>query len=461
MVETIRHGCDGVRKVSRQIAVDTHHAADAAHTAGKANGSPTIAGLCGYLIRDNGERKAWNGRLLANKAGTALAYVSGVHKPVVMQLVLSLSPGGTERLVIEIVRALGHRIDFVVCCLDEPGDWANEVEALQVPVVALSRRPGFQPRLALELARVMKAHQIDVVHCHHYSPFVYGVLASLLRPSMALVFTEHGKLSDAGPSRKRRWVNPLLSRRRGHLRAVSADLRRHMLDEGFQPGRLGVLYNGVDPGERPSDFDRHAARVVLGVESDAFVLGTAGRLDPVKNLDLLLQTQAKVVAAHDHAHLVIVGDGPERATLEAKAAELGISRSVSFAGYRSDVRLLMPAFDLFVNCSAYEGVSLTILEAMAASLPVVATPVGGNPEVVVDRETGFLVPASATSLAAAIKSLAIDERRRRAMGEAGRRRLEQHFSIARMVEEYANLYFGFSPAELPGYTFSANANSAR
>lgn len=378
-----------------------------------------------------------------------------------MQLVLSLAPGGTERLVIEIVRALRDRIEFVVCCLDEPGEWADEIEALQVPVVALSRQPGFRPRLAFDLARIMKTYQVDVVHCHHYSPFVYGVLASLLRPSTELVFTEHGKLSGAGPSRKRRLVNPLLSRRRGHLRAVSADLRLHMLDEGFQPGRLGVLYNGVDPGERPSDFDRHAARVVLGLPPDAFVVGTAGRLDSVKNLDLLLEAQARIATVHDHAHLVIIGDGPGRAALTAKAAALGISGSVSFTGYRHDVRFLLPAFDLFVNCSIYEGVSLTILEAMAAALPVVATPVGGNPEVVVDKETGLLIPGTARLLAEAIANLAVDERRRRQMGDAGRRRVENHFSLTRMVEEYASLYFGLKPAERAGYTFSANANSAR
>ncbi len=370
-------------------------------------------------------------------------------KPRVMQLVLSLSPGGTERLVIEIVRALRDRMDFVVCCLDEPGGWASELEALQVPVVALSRRPGFHPRLALDIARLMKTHQIDVVHCHHYSPFVYGALAALLRPSVTLVFTEHGKVSDAGPSRKRRLVNPLLARKRGHLRAVSADLRRHMIAEGFPTGRLQVIYNGIHPGEPPSDFDRHAARVVLGVPSDAFVLGTVGRLDPVKNLDLLLQTHARLAAAHARAHLVIVGDGPERAALTAKAAELGISGSVTFTGYREDVRFLMPAFDLFVNCSSYEGVSLTILEAMAAALPVVATPVGGNPEVVVNRETGLLIPASARLLAEAIANLAIDERRLRQMGDAGRRRVESHFSIARMIEEYAGLYLGHDPEDSP------------
>ena len=380
-------------------------------------------------------------------------------KPRVMQLVLSLSPGGTERLVIEIVRALGAQIDFVVCCLDEPGQWAAEIEALQVPVVSLSRRPGFHPGLALALARVMKAHQIDVVHCHHYSPFVYGVLASLLRPSMALVFTEHGKLSNAGPSRKRRLVNPLLSIKRGHLRAVSIDLERHMVAEGFPPGRFRVLYNGIDPGEEPSTRQREAARAALGLPPGAFVVGTAGRLDPVKNLDLLLRTHAILAAARHQTHLVIVGDGPERAALTDRAAALGISGSVSFTGYRDDARFLMSAFDVYVNCSTYEGVSLTILEAMAAELAVVATPVGGTPEVVVDQQTGRLVPASAGLLADAIGQLASDEQRRRAMGKAGRRRVEQQFSMARMVVEYAGLYA--RPAELADYTFSANANSAR
>ncbi len=385
----------------------------------------------------------------------------GVSKLRVMQLVLSLSPGGTERLVIEIVRALSARMECVVCCLDEPGAWAAEVEALQVPVLTLSRRPGFHPRLAVDLARVLEQHQIDVVHCHHYSPFVYGVLASLLRRSTQLVFTEHGKLSGAGPSRKRRWVNPLLSRRRGQFCAVSEDLRRHMIAEGFQPERLSVLYNGVDPGERPSDFDRYAARVVLGLPSDAYVIGTVGRLDPVKNLELLVETHALVAKANDRARLVIVGDGPERHPLEAKAAALGISASVSFAGFRQDVRFLMPAFDVFVNCSTYEGVSLTILEAMATALPVIATPAGGNPEVVVDRETGLLVRGNARRLAEAIAHLAIDGTRQRQMGDAGRRRVEQHFSIARMVEDYASLYLGIDPAERAGYTFSAKANSAR
>lgn len=356
-----------------------------------------------------------------------------------MQLVLSLSPGGTERLVIEICRQLAGRVESMVCCLDEPGGWAAELEALHVPVVALGRQPGFQPSLAVQIARLIKANDIDVVHCHHYSPYVYGLIASRLA-NVRLVFTEHGRLSDGAPSQKRRLVNPLLSMLGGRVCAVSADLKQHMAAEGFPARRIKVVYNGIDPGHRPTSLERHAAREALGVPRGAFVTGTVGRLDPVKNLPAMLRAHALLVEKHPDTRAVIVGDGPERGALEALAAELGIADSVVFTGYRSDVRALMAAFDVYLNTSTYEGVSLTILEAMASSLPVVATPVGGNPEVVIDQETGLLVPGNARAIADAISLLCLDTRRRRLMGDAGRWRVIRHFSIARMVDDYASAY---------------------
>lgn len=359
-----------------------------------------------------------------------------------MQLVLSLSPGGTERLVIEIVRALVPRMDFVVCCLDSPGAWADEVRALNVPVISLSRRSGFRPELAVKIARIIKEHRIDVVHCHHYSPYVYGLLASLLAPRVSLVFTEHGRLSDAPPSKKRQLVNPLLSTRPGCVYAVSADLRQHMVAEGFPASRVQVTYNGIDPGDRPMAEQRASARRALGLANDAFVVGTAGRLDLVKNLSLLIDAHAMLRTQRPDANAVIVGDGPERAALEAKTAQLGLGGAVTCTGYRADVRELMPAFDVYVNCSTYEGVSLTILEAMAAALPVIATPVGGNPEVVIDQETGLLVASDASAIADAMAHLAGNPQRRRAMGDAGRWRVIHHFSMARMVEAYAAAYAG-------------------
>jgi glycosyltransferase involved in cell wall biosynthesis len=362
-----------------------------------------------------------------------------------MQLVLSLAPGGTERLVIEICRHLAGRVDSTVCCLDTPGEWAAELGPLGIPVTSLARQPGFHPSLALALSRVIKERQIDVVHCHHYSPFVYGLLATVLHPRVRLVFTEHGRLTDGLPSRKRRLVNPMLSRWPAQLCAVSADLLQHMIAEGFSGHRLQVVYNGIDAGERPRPAQRQAARAALGVPDDALVVGTVGRLDPVKNLAALLRAQVALLAAQPSARLVIVGDGPEREALHAEANNLGLAGRVVFAGYRADVRALMPAFDVYANSSTYEGVSLTILEAMAAGLPVVATRVGGNPEVVIEGETGRLVGRHAGALGSALVELAANPRTREAMGAAGRWRVKRHFSLDRMVDQYAAAYLGMRP----------------
>ena len=357
-----------------------------------------------------------------------------------MQLVLSLSPGGTERLVIEICRRLQPSVDSTVCCLDGAGEWASELKKAGVPVFALEREPGFHPSLAVRVARLIRRHQIDVLHCHHYSPFVYGVLARALQPRVRLVFTEHGRLSNGPPSAKRRWVNPLLARLPGQVFAVSADLKRHMVAEGFPPDRVQVLYNGIEVGELPRPEERLRARDVLGIPHDAYVIGTVGRLDPVKNLPALIDAHAAVRRHAPDARLIIVGSGPTQPELERRAAEQGIAGSVYFTGYRSDVRAVMAAFDTYVNCSTYEGVSLTILEAMATGLPVVATRVGGNPEVVVDGETGTLVPIDSPALTDELISLAGNPVRRRAMGDAGRRRVVRDFAIERMVEQYARVY---------------------
>jgi glycosyltransferase involved in cell wall biosynthesis len=357
----------------------------------------------------------------------------------VLQLVLSLSPGGTERLVVELCRHLRGRIDMVVCCLDERGAWAAELDAVGVPVVTLGRQPGFHPGLARQIAAVIRTHRIDVVHCHHYTPYVYGLLASLIT-RVPLVFTEHGRLSDARPSRKRQLVNPWLARLPGRIYAVSADLKRHMVGEGFPEPRVDVIYNGIDTGSSPDAARKRAARAAVGVAEDAFVIGTAGRLDPVKNLGVLVDALALLRAQVPQAHAVVIGDGAERAALQQRAAALGVAGAMTFAGYRPDVRAMMAGFDVYLNCSTYEGVSLTILEAMATSLPVVATAVGGNPEVVIDCVTGLLTPAQPRAIADAVVLLACEPELRQELGEAARRRVIRQFSIGRMVDAYAEIY---------------------
>jgi glycosyltransferase involved in cell wall biosynthesis len=300
--------------------------------------------------------------------------------PRVLQVVLTLSPGGTERLVLELVKRLNAEIPMMVCCLDEGGAWAPELEASGVPWRALRRRPGFRPLLGQAVAAAAREHAATVIHAHHYSPFVYGSLARLWRPSLQLILTEHGRLSDAKPSTKRRIANSILALGQRRIFAVSGDLKQHLAAEGFPPGRIGVIYNGIDVLDLPDSAARTRAREALGVSAETFVIGTIARLDPVKNLNTLIQA-AGLAAQRRAVRLVIVGDGPEREPLERLARDHGGAR-VDFLGHRDDARQWLAGCDAYANSSISEGVSLTILEAMAAGLAVVATRVGGTPEVV-------------------------------------------------------------------------------
>jgi glycosyltransferase involved in cell wall biosynthesis len=362
-----------------------------------------------------------------------------VPKPRVLQVVLSLNPGGTERLVVELARRLQDRIPTMVCCLDGAGSWAHELTGIGIEVVALERAAGFRPGLGHSVADVARRHDATVIHAHHYSPFVYSCLARFWRPATQIVFTEHGRLSDAPPSASRRLANQLLARVPRRVFTVSEDLKRHLAGEGFAPDALDVIYNGIDIGPMPDRTTREDVRRELGASSGTFVVGTIARLDPVKDLGALLDAAARF-GAEQPVVIAIVGDGPERENLEARARELGIDSRVRFLGHREDARRWLAGCDAYVNCSISEGISLTILEAMAAALPIIATRVGGTPEVI-DESTGRLIPArDAETLAATLRELAGHPEVREDLGRSARRRLEQRFTLDRMVREYGEVY---------------------
>jgi glycosyltransferase involved in cell wall biosynthesis len=262
---------------------------------------------------------------------------------------------------------------------------------------------------------------------------------------MGMVFTEHGRFGDAPPSRKRRLANALLTRFPARVFSVSDDLRKHLTNEGFSAQRVNVIHNGIRIGTVPGAQARLEARRRLGVASHDFVIGSIGRLDPVKDLVTLLSAFQQVRRSVARARLVIVGDGPEMVTLSAECRRTQLGESVILTGYRSDVASLLPAFDIYANSSIFEGVSLTILEAMAAAVPIVATKVGGTPEVVIDGETGRLVPArNAPAMADALLHLATEPEEANRFAANGRRRVEQHFSIEAMVVNYAAVYREFN-----------------
>jgi glycosyltransferase involved in cell wall biosynthesis len=358
--------------------------------------------------------------------------------PRVLQVVLSLHPGGTERLVLELVRRLGAEIPMAVCCLDAEGLWGNELQRTGVPVTTLSRQPGFHPGLSRGVTRAARAHKATLIHAHHYSPFVYSAIARLWG-GPPVVFTEHGRLSDTGPSLKRRWANRALAMGARSVFTVSRELGDHLVAEGFPSSQVATIYNGIEIGSVPTTGERDQMRASLGIDGETFVVGTVARLDPVKDLRTLVSA-VHALAQRRPAMLLIVGDGTERPALEAHAGAIDATASVRFLGHRDDARTILAACDAYANSSISEGISLTILEAMAAGLPIVATQVGGTPEII-DDAVGRLVPSRNSDVFAhALAALAQAPELRRALGDAGRARVVDRFTIERMVSDYARVY---------------------
>lgn len=200
--------------------------------------------------------------------------------------------------------------------------------------------------------------------------------------------------------------------------------------------------NGVDDQEfcplEPED--RLAQRAPIGIAPGDKVVGTVCRLDPIKNLDFMIACLPAIVRNVPAAKLVIVGDGPQRATLIAQAESLGVSSSVRFLGLRRDTEKVIPALDVYACTSLSEGTSMTILEAMACGLPVVASAVGGNVRLV-DETSGVLFPVEdKEKFVSAVSSLLLNESASAQLGHQGRRKVEAEFSLERMVRTYEDLY---------------------
>lgn len=360
--------------------------------------------------------------------------------PKVLQVVLSLNPGGTEKLVLELVKRLQGEVPMAVCCLDQDGAWSDTLRNADIDVTALHRGAGFRPGLGRAIAQFAARHGATVLHCHQYSPFVYGSLARMWRPGLRVVFTEHGRLSDAPPSPKRRVANRFLSRAPRRVFTVSAELKQHLVAEGFSDDRVGVIYNGVDVGPMPSPELRRAWRRELNIPDGTVAIGTIARLDTVKDFGTMIRSVAGA-AQRAPVQLLIIGDGAERQALEREAQACGAPGLIRFLGHRDDARQLLAACDVYANSSISEGISLTILEAMAAGLPIVATAVGGTPEIIDASCARLVPPRDPAVMSAAFELLAVDLDLRTSLGTAARRRVEERFTLDRMVREYRDVYY--------------------
>lgn len=358
----------------------------------------------------------------------------------VLHVMNTLDIGGAEALVLNLAKRIdGRRFALEVVSLTGEGKLSREFRALGVPTHALDRREGLDPTLAFRLGRLAKAIDAHILHSHNVGPWLYGGLAALAlrRP---LVHTEHSNLF-AG-QRALMYAERALAYGTHTVIADSSKVHRHLVErQGLPARKVRTIMNGIDTQLFSPDAPAAAAREALGVPAQALVVGTVGRLVPVKDQDSLLHAFAQVAPTTPQARLVVVGEGPLRAQLEAQASGLGIRERVHFAGGRRDVHQLLPAFDVFVLSSISEGLPLTVLEAMACGLPVISTDVGALKEAVENGQTGLLVPSrQPAALAQAIGTLLGHPERRRSMGEAALTRVRGCFDLRLMTQSYEGVY---------------------
>jgi len=365
----------------------------------------------------------------------------------VTHAVLSLELGGLERLVLDLTRegrARGQ--DVSVLCLERPGVLAPRAEELGARVLCLNKRPGFRLSARRAVAAALGELRPDVLHTHQAAVLFYAGPAARAA-GVPVVHTKHlNHLRKAGVGFFRRlrmaWLFWLAGRYADTFCCVSQDIADEMAARHLvAPQKLEVVLNGINTEPFRHPTDRAAVRAELGVPLDAPLVGTVGRLTEVKRQDLLLAAFARVRAAHPAAHLLVVGDGPLRGALEAQARALGIVGATHFVGYRPDPERYLGAMDAFALTSKLEGLPLAVLEAWAAGLPVVASAVGGVPDLIEDGSSGFLFPfGDEARLVARLCEVLADPARGAALGAAGRAAVFAHYDLRRTAADYEVLY---------------------
>ncbi len=364
----------------------------------------------------------------------------------VMHMIHSLGVGGLEQGVVKIINHTDPtRFRHHICCFTRAGALAREITTSGVRVFEMEKCEGHDWTLPVRIARLLREHRVDVVHTRNWAT-IDGILAAWLAGVPAVIHGEHGRdMTDLkGESQRRRWARRLLSWRVQRFITVSHDLRIWLVERvGISAEKVVTISNGVDcarfhpPEDRPrtTDADENAS------VDPPVVIGSVGRLDAVKAYDQLLHAFRRLRDRTPDVRLRIAGDGPERAALQALRRELGLEPWVEFLGEVSNVELVYRSFDIFVLPSLGEGMSNTILEAMASELPVVATNVGGNGELIIPEESGILVPAGdLEALVSALERYVRDPELRLRHAHAACRRSEEFFSLARMVASYEKIY---------------------
>ena len=363
-------------------------------------------------------------------------------KKKIAHVTFDMRIGGTEQVIYNLVEHIdSKKYDVSIMCLNQPtGPFGIQLQNKGCRIIAFNRQPGFDLKLIHDMRSYIIQNKINILHCHQYTPYVYGLFASLFT-KIKVIFTEHGRFYPDQRKLKRILINPVLSLFTSSITSISSATKHALMKyENIAGKKIQVIYNGIN-GSRFEFPTSSNLRTTLGIDEKTFVLGTVARLDPIKNHDMMIKAFKIVHEKFPKSVLIIVGDGPERQQLESLILSLKMNGSVIITGFRHDTPQFYDLMNLFLLTSFSEGTAMTLLEAMASGKPCIATNVGGNPEIVLDHTTGFLVPGGdEPKLTQKIIQLIEDENLRANMGVAGRKRFQEIFTASKMASEYQKLY---------------------
>jgi len=353
----------------------------------------------------------------------------------ILHVTHNMSVGGAEVVVAQLIKSLAknNRYHNQIVCLDGIiGDLGKALKEQGIGIHCLSRMPGFDHSLISQLRKLVKREKIDVLHCHQYTPFSYGVLSAMFT-DVNVVFTEHGRLYPDTWSWKRRIVaNTVVA-----ISAATKDALVHY--EWFNRNKINIIYNGI-VGLSGSTVNT-TLRKELGISTSDLVIGTVSRLDPIKNQALMVAAFARILPICPHAKLLLVGDGPERNRLEAQIESLGIKKNVVISGFVQDVASYLSLIDVFLLTSFTEGTSMALLEAMSLAKPIIATSVGGNVELFKHNETALLIDSDdENGLVVHLKAMLDDSELRERLGKASYTNFHENYNVAQMTSEYVDFY---------------------
>lgn len=377
------------------------------------------------------------------------------HIPLVAHLIYRLDFGGLETLLAECINRMPvQRYRHAIICLTDYTKFSEKIVAPDVQIIALHKPPGLGLGTHIKLLTLLRSLKPAILHTYNLAAIEYSLTAVLAGVPIR-IHAEHGR--DAGDpfgrNRKHNLLRRLLVPVIDCYVPVSCDLQ-HWLKEvvGIPDAKNRLINNGVDTETFTPKPGNSRARLPQTMSTDDIVIGTVGRIQDVKNhlglIDAFIELRLRLPSHRSRLRLAIIGDGPLLPALKKKITDAGIADVVWLAGARNDIAEIMPAFSVFVLSSIAEGTPVTLLEAMAAGLPVVATQVGGIPEIVEENVTGKLVPANnAVALAGGITPYVLQPQLREQHGAAARERAVRHYSINAMIGAYIELYDALSKAK--------------